>query len=124
MLSITFLKGQLGVGPINDARKMWVRNLLCFVVDKGPSINFFGLGRGPSARFCPTRYPTRNIYIYIFFFPSLMKRNLGRSEQKGPGTEPEPETGTTRTVCLGTESGTRTAGNRFPGTETGTILFC
>ena len=37
--------------------------------------------------------------------------------QGGPGTEPEPETGT---VFSGTERGTGTRRNRFPGTETGT----
>ena len=33
--------------------------------------------------------------------------------QGGPGTEPEPETGTVRTVFAGTESGTGTAGTVF-----------
>ena len=44
--------------------------------------------------------------------------------QGGPGTEPEPETGTVGTVCTGTERGTGTAGTVFqePKTGTGTVL--
>ena len=39
----------------------------------------------------------------------------------GPGTEPEPETGTVGTVFPGTERGIGTAGTVFhAGTETGT----
>ena len=46
--------------------------------------------------------------------------------QGGPGTEPEPETGTVRTVFPETESGTGTAGTVFqkPKTGTGTVLSC
>ena len=35
------------------------------------------------------------------------------SKQDGPGTEPEPETGTVGTVFVGTEKGTGTAGTVF-----------
>ena len=44
--------------------------------------------------------------------------------QGGPGTEPEPETGTAGTVFAGTERLNRNRRNRFPGTETGTVLSC
>ena len=46
--------------------------------------------------------------------------NSCSEKQGGPGTEPEPETGTVGTVFAGTERGTGTAGTVFPGTETET----
>ena len=65
-----------------------------------------------------------------------MNKNLGHSEKKmfnkhfqganselnslyqgGPGTEPEPETGTVGTVFAGTERGNRNRRNRSRGTE-------
>ena len=36
-----------------------------------------------------------------------------RTSQRGPGTEPEPETGTVGTIFAGTERGTGTAGTVF-----------
>ena len=48
--------------------------------------------------------------------------------QGGPGTEPEPETGTVRTVFPGTERGTGTAGTVFqepkPEPEPSFLLNC
>ena len=46
--------------------------------------------------------------------------------QGGPGTEPEPETGTVGTVFPGTERGTRTAGTVFQGPKPSpsSLLHC
>ena len=48
--------------------------------------------------------------------------------QGGPGTEPEPETGTVGTVFPGTERGTGTAGTVFqepkPELEPSSVLNC
>ena len=59
--------------------------------------------------------------VVVVFGPSLMYLFL---LQGGPGTEPEPETGTVGTVFPGTERGTGTAGTVFqePKTGTGTVL--
>ena len=50
------------------------------------------------------------------------------NSQGGPGTEPEPETGTVGTVFPGTERGTGTAGTVFqepkPEPEPSSLLNC
>ena len=56
---------------------------------------------------------TVHSFIHFFKLPSSSNMDQLSSLQEGPGTEPEPETGTARTEFPGTENRNRTAGTVF-----------